>query len=241
MLTSICNATITPPRSKKSIINDKRRSFSFCPAGGGSIEEKSREVIEKERFCQNTGYTGEDWVEIGMRGRRGEEGGMEVVVGMEADIYPRQCVTGSAKSAMMNVLAGINPQCTPPLPSSSAVPPPPLLLLPCRFLPSPHHLSHPLTSLVLIHFRNTSLSPFLPAICSLFVTASPPPPSPCLSWLLFCHCAPLRAFLLASSYIERLYIEPRPDIVRFFTRTLAYIFSRYSISTESGNKIIWLD
>lgn len=45
--------------------------------------------------------------------------------GMEADIYPRQCVTGSAKSAMMNVLAGINPQCTPPLPSSSAVPPPP--------------------------------------------------------------------------------------------------------------------
>lgn len=32
-----------------------------------------------------------------------------------ADIYPRPCVTGSAKSAMMNVLAGINPQCTPPL------------------------------------------------------------------------------------------------------------------------------
>ncbi|KYN13907.1 hypothetical protein ALC57_13981 [Trachymyrmex cornetzi] len=44
---------------------------------------------------------------------------------MEADIYPRQCVTGSAKSAMMNVLAGINPQCTPPPPSSSTVPPPP--------------------------------------------------------------------------------------------------------------------
>lgn len=41
---------------------------------------------------------------------------------MEADIYPGQCVTGSAKSAMMNVLAGINPQCTPPPPSSSAVP-----------------------------------------------------------------------------------------------------------------------
>lgn len=170
------------------------------------------------------------------------------VVGMEADIYPRQCVTGSAKSAMMNVLAGINPQCTPPLPSSSAVPPPPLLLLPCRFLPSPHHLSHPLTSLVLIHFRNTSLSPFLPflpfsflpVICSLFVSASPPPPPPCLSWLLFCHCAPLRAFLLASSYIERLYIEPRPDIARFFTRTLAtrcrvYIFTILDL-TESGNK-----
>lgn len=80
MLTGICNATITPPRSKKSIVNDKRRSFSFCPAGGGSIEEKSREVIEKERFCQNTGYTGEDWVEIGMRqarrgGRDGSGGG----------------------------------------------------------------------------------------------------------------------------------------------------------------------
>ncbi|EGI64359.1 hypothetical protein G5I_07240 [Acromyrmex echinatior] len=44
---------------------------------------------------------------------------------MEADIYPRQCVTGSAKSAMMNVLAGINPQCTPPPPSSSTVPPSP--------------------------------------------------------------------------------------------------------------------
>ncbi|KYN02824.1 hypothetical protein ALC62_06402 [Cyphomyrmex costatus] len=52
---------------------------------------------------------------------------------MEADIYPRQCVTGSAKSAMMNVLAGINPQCTPPPPSSSTVPPPP-----CR-----RHLSRP--------------------------------------------------------------------------------------------------
>lgn len=55
------------------------------------------------------------------KGRRREK----VRVGMEADIYPRQCVTGSAKSAMMNVLAGINPQCTPPPPSSSAVPPPP--------------------------------------------------------------------------------------------------------------------
>lgn len=38
---------------------EQRRLFSFCLAGGGSIEEKSRQVIEKERFCQNTGYTGE--------------------------------------------------------------------------------------------------------------------------------------------------------------------------------------
>lgn len=30
-------------------------------------------------------------------------------------IYPWPCVTGSAKSAMMNALAGINPQCTSPL------------------------------------------------------------------------------------------------------------------------------
>ncbi|EZA52191.1 hypothetical protein X777_08704 [Ooceraea biroi] len=65
---------------------------------------------------------------------------------MEADIYPRQCVTGSAKSAMMNVLAGINPQCTPPPPSSSAVPPPPAAT---TSLDSPRtplrHLSRPLT------------------------------------------------------------------------------------------------
>lgn len=77
------------------------------------------------------------------KGRRREE----VRVGMEADIYPRQCVTGSAKSAMMNVLAGINPQCTPPPPSSSAVPPPPC----CRHLSRPphtplRHLSRPLTT-----------------------------------------------------------------------------------------------
>lgn len=64
----ICNATIT--RCSKRY-RSKRALFSFCLVGGGSIEEKSREVIEKERFCQNTGYTGEDWVEIGMRGDRG--------------------------------------------------------------------------------------------------------------------------------------------------------------------------
>lgn len=77
------------------------------------------------------------------RGRRREK----VRVGMEADIYPRQCVTGSAKSAMMNVLAGINPQCTPPPPSSSAVPPSPAT----RHLSRPphtplRHLSRPLTT-----------------------------------------------------------------------------------------------
>lgn len=66
------------------------------------------------------------------KGRRREK----VRVGMEADIYPRQCVTGSAKSAMMNVLAGINPQCTPPPPSSSAVPLPPL---PPSPLPTPSY------------------------------------------------------------------------------------------------------
>lgn len=33
--------------------------------------------------------------------------------GVAVDIYLQPCVTGSAKSAMMNVLAGINPQCTP--------------------------------------------------------------------------------------------------------------------------------
>lgn len=116
--TGIRDATIT---SNRNIING-RRSF-LLP---GRIEEKSEQVIEKERFCQNTGYTGEDWVEIGMRGNGEEACRRKVPVeGMEADIYPRQCVTGSAKSAMMNVLAGINPQCTPPLPSSSAVPTPP--------------------------------------------------------------------------------------------------------------------
>lgn len=68
----------------------------------------------------------------------------KVRVGMEADIYPRQCVTGSAKSAMMNVLAGINPQCTPPPPSSCTASPfcnhsrPPRTPL--------RHLSHPLTA-----------------------------------------------------------------------------------------------
>lgn len=72
-----------------------------------------------------------------MRWWRGKGRGREKVrVGMEADIYPRQCVTGSAKSAMMNVLAGINPQCTPPPPSSSAVPPPPL---PPSPLPTPSY------------------------------------------------------------------------------------------------------
>lgn len=30
---------------------------------------KSREVIEKGRFCQNTRYTDEDWVGIGMSSR----------------------------------------------------------------------------------------------------------------------------------------------------------------------------
>lgn len=169
----------------------------------------------------------------GRAGRGGRDGG--VVVGMEADIYPRQCVTGSAKSAMMNVLAGINPQCTPPLPSSSAVPPPPppppTFTLPISPLPSPS-FPHPLTIArphTLSRYISFLPSSFLPAICSLFVSASPPP---CLSWLLFCHCAPLRAFLLASSYIERLYIEP--DIVRFFYTYTSrciyiYIFLRYSI------------
>ncbi|KOC62762.1 hypothetical protein WH47_03746 [Habropoda laboriosa] len=62
---------------------------------------------------------------------------------MEADIYPRQCVTGSAKSAMMNVLAGINPQCTPPLPSSSAVPPSHIypVVSPRTIFPTPSRLS----------------------------------------------------------------------------------------------------
>lgn len=168
------------------------------------------------------------------------------VVGMEADIYPRQCVTGSAKSAMMNVLAGINPQCTPPLPSSSAVPPPPLLLLPCRFLPSPHHLSHPLTSLVLIHFRNTSLSPFLPflpfsflpVICSLFVSASPPPPPP-LSFLA--SLLPLRASPCISFgfflYRASLYRAPARYCPVFYTYTRDAMPRIYFYDTRSNG--VW--
>lgn len=55
---------------------EQRRLFSFCLAGGGSIEEKSRQVIEKERFCQNTGYIparglGRNWDE-GASGERRE-------------------------------------------------------------------------------------------------------------------------------------------------------------------------
>lgn len=61
--------------------------------------------------------------EIGTRAGRIEDGcgrgdwakGRGSAAG-STDIYPRPCVTGSAKSAVMNVLAGINPQCTPPLP-----------------------------------------------------------------------------------------------------------------------------
>lgn len=225
MLTGICNATITPPRSKKSIVNDKRRSFSFCPAGGGSIEEKSREVIEKERFCQNTGYTGEDWVEIGMRGRRGEEGGMEVVVGMEADIYPRQCVTGSAKSAMMNVLAGINPQCTPPLPSSSAVPlPPPTFTLPISPLPSPSfpplNIARPHTLSKYISFSLSSR--YLLSFCYRFSSTSVP-----LSFLA--SLLPLRASPCISFglflYRASLYRAPARYRPLFYTYTRVYIFT----------------
>lgn len=54
----ICNATVTAA----GIINESGLHFRLAHRG------KSREVIEKERFCQNTGYTAEDWVEIGMRG-----------------------------------------------------------------------------------------------------------------------------------------------------------------------------
>jgi len=94
----------------------------------------------------------------GCKGRRREK----VRVGMEADIYPRQCVTGSAKSAMMNVLAGINPQCTPPPPSSSAVPPPPAA---ATSLDSPRtplrHLSRPLT------IRSHTLSKCISLSCAI--------------------------------------------------------------------------
>lgn len=55
----------------------------------------------------------------GRERERGAEAEAEAA-GIGADIYPRPCVTGSAKSAMMNVLAGINPQCTPPPSFSSS-------------------------------------------------------------------------------------------------------------------------
>lgn len=101
-----------------------------------------------------------------------EDGGR--VEGMEADIYPRQCVTGSAKSAMMNVLAGINPQCTPPPPSSSAVPPPPTSYFHPSF-PLAHHLSHPFTA------RSRTLSKRFSFFLSLSLSLAPflltPPPA----------------------------------------------------------------
>lgn len=126
--------------------------------------------------------------------------------------------------------------------AASPPPPPPTFTLPISPLPSPS-FPHPLTIArphTLSRYISFLPSSFLPAICSLFVSASPPP---CLSWLLFCHCAPLRAFLLASSYIERLYIEP--DIVRFFytyTSRCIYIYIFTILDPRSlGIKIIWLD
>lgn len=132
------------------------------------------------------------------------------VEGMEADIYPRQCVTGSAKSAMMNVLAGINPQCTPPLPSSSAVPPPPvplsaLLLLP-RCFPS-HHLSHPLTA------RPRTLSKHISFLLS-FLHRSPPPAPFLLAFPLqpFSVLPSLLLLLLFAVFFCLLYPRTQPRL-----------------------------
>ena len=85
--------------------------------------------------------------------------------GMETDIYPRPCVTGSAKSAMMNVLAGINPQCTPRLPPCSSSysyfsSPPPDTLVSTSLTLSPYNsrLSyHPLASHELPHIHELHL------------------------------------------------------------------------------------
>lgn len=143
----------------------------------------------KREVLQNTGYTGEDSVGIEMRRWRGKGQRREKVrVGMKADIYPGQCVTGSAKSAMMNVLAGINPQCTPPPPSSSAVPLPPATAAFSCLSWHPRtplrHLSHPLTArshtlskrifLSLSSARTilTLLSPSFAALLSFFLRHS---------------------------------------------------------------------
>lgn len=133
-----------------------------------------------------------------MRWWRGKGRGREKVrVGMEADIYPWQCVTGSAKSAMMNVLAGINPQCTPPPPSSSTVLPLPLPPSPRRPPRTPlRHLSRPLTTRSRTLSKRTSLSLF-----SLSFTISTLPSSSLstsLSFLRYSRC--IFALLQLSSH-----------------------------------------
>lgn len=155
-----------------------------------------------------------------------------MVVGMEADIYPRQCVTGSAKSAMMNVLAGINPQCTPPLPSSSAVPPPsppppPTFTLPISPLPSPS-FPHPLTIArphTLSRYISFLPSSFLPAICSLFVSASPLPVFLGFSFAI----ARLSVHFFWLLLISSVFISSPGQILSAFFTIYIYIFLRYSI------------